>query len=644
MELPEEITVEASLTREDWLAYLRAYRNRQRAKFHHRPARYFILVMVGGLAAALALGSSVVRDGTPAFLTGVFMMLAVVWISALVQRRVGQPEEDGSFLGPVTFHFGPAGIRTIRRYARSEIAWPQVHSIEATASHLFLWLDTTAAFVLPGRSLPAGMDLRAAVAAMQALAKASGHDVSTGDPIAASSPDADGAHERAIESDGVEGVTVRRELSALGRLLLLRPADSAAIQGRDVSLLALLLLVVGCWIGLDRLRFDGDVEFFSWGLPVIAWYILGLMLVAWLVTRLCRPTPRYSRVMLLLAPTLLVLLAGNAAHEIFDGRWGAALCAGLVTVAYLATYLRRALRAIGNVSGSRPVLAGIPALFALHWISVHLYLDASAWVTSGTPFAEASYSRSEELLFKQPERIDAALARIAPADPARPDLFFVGFAGMGEQRVFAGEIGLAQRVIGQRYGSAARSILLVNDQRDLDRYPLATVTGLARALRGLAQRMDVEQDILFLSLSSHGSGAPSLEVSNGGLPLEQLTGENLRAALDDAGIRWRVIVISACHSGAFIKPLRNDRTIVITAARADRSSFGCADDRDVTDFGAAFYRDALPHAATLRSAFLAARAEVARQERQDGRSASDPQAFFGPEMEAQLASLESPSR
>jgi len=110
--------------------------------------------------------------------------------------------------------------------------------------------------------------------------------------------------------------------------------------------------------------------------------------------------------------------------------------------------------------------------------------------------------------------------------------------------------------------------------------------------------------------------------------------------LDESGIRWRVIVISACYAGSFIDSLRDDHTIVITAAAADRTSFGCSDENEITEFGAAFYRDALPKAANLRAAFEAARTLVAEREKADNREASDPQAWFGPLLEAKLEGRE----
>src|SRR3546814_1766943 len=87
--------------------------------------------------------------------------------------------------------------------------------------------------------------------------------------------------------------------------------------------------------------------------------------------------------------------------------------------------------------------------------------------------------------------------------------------------------------------------------------------------------MDRDEDLLLLYLTMHGTEDHELAVTFPPLLEEWITPPQLRAALDDAGIRNRVVVISACFSGGFIPDLRDARTLVITAARADRASFGC---------------------------------------------------------------------
>ncbi len=58
--------------------------------------------------------------------------------------------------------------------------------------------------------------------------------------------------------------------------------------------------------------------------------------------------------------------------------------------------------------------------------------------------------------------------------------------------------------------------------------------------------------MLFLSISSHGAEDPAIVVSNSELPLDDLTDEDLADALRESGIKWRVIIISACYAGGFI--------------------------------------------------------------------------------------------
>jgi hypothetical protein len=253
------------------------------------------------------------------------------------------------------------------------------------------------------------------------------------------------------------------------------------------------------------------------------------------------------------------------------------------------------------------------------------------------PDSTMSAQVAEEVLFDQQARLDEALDAVAPGDAGRPAVFFVGFAGVASQKVFAEEIKLAAHVVAERFDSASRQLLLINDHRDFDRYPLATVSGLRYGLEELGKKMDPERDILFLALSSHGSDEPLLSVANGILPLQQVTGENLAAALHDSGIKWRIIVISACHAGAFIAPLKDPYTVLITAAAADKTSFGCADDRDLTYFGEAFYRDALPKARNLQEAFALTRSAIAKREHAEGVTPSDPQAYFGEQIEQLLA-------
>jgi hypothetical protein len=285
---------------------------------------------------------------------------------------------------------------------------------------------------------------------------------------------------------------------------------------------------------------------------------------------------------------------------------------------------------------------GVAFLIGFVWLTDALEVIPDVWAAPEVEEASSAgdaHADAEALLFDQSARIDRALAAVRADASPLPKAFFLGFAGVGAQKVFAQEIGLASRVLSERYGMDGRRLSLINDERDLERAPLASVSGLRYALRGLAGHMNLDRDVLFLAISSHGSRDPAIAVENSDLPLDDLTDEDLAAALQDSNIQWRVIIISACYAGGFIDSLKNPRTIIITAAAADRTSFGCSNDSDLTYFGEAFYRDSLPEARTLRDAFDKARAAIAMRERRERVDPSRPQAYFGAELESKLTSM-----
>ncbi|WP_285518486.1 C13 family peptidase, partial [Thermolongibacillus altinsuensis] len=92
---------------------------------------------------------------------------------------------------------------------------------------------------------------------------------------------------------------------------------------------------------------------------------------------------------------------------------------------------------------------------------------------------------------------------------------------------------------------------------------------------------------------SHGSEDHQLLVDMDPLPLDAIGATDLPGILAEHPFKWKVIVVNACYSGGFIPPLRGNDTLVMTAARSDRSSFGCGTESDITYFGHAWLVDAL---------------------------------------------------
>jgi hypothetical protein len=242
----------------------------------------------------------------------------------------------------------------------------------------------------------------------------------------------------------------------------------------------------------------------------------------------------------------------------------------------------------------------------------------------------------EQVLYAQPQMMRAAAARLAPRSAGKINLYFIGFAGDGDEDVFRNEAEYAAKLFSARFDAAGHALLLINNPATLNRDPLASLTNLQTAVNAVAQKMDRDQDILVLLLTSHGSDGHVLYVGMDPLPLDQIAPEDLADVFANTPIRYKVIVISACYSGGFIDALKNDTTMVVTAARTDRASFGCGTDSDITDFGRAFFVEGLNDNDSFAAAFAEAGKSIEAKETREGEKHSHPQLSTTPQIEARL--------
>jgi hypothetical protein len=234
----------------------------------------------------------------------------------------------------------------------------------------------------------------------------------------------------------------------------------------------------------------------------------------------------------------------------------------------------------------------------------------------------------ERALYLQRALLDRAFAELAPSDPARINMYVLAVAGDGKQEVFRREVEYVRDQFANRYGTGGRTLTLINSRTTFDRVPMATVTSIREALSAIAARMDPDKDVLFLFLSSHGSKEHELSLDQRDMNLRDLRPAELGAMLKDAGIRWKVVVVSACYSGGFIEPLKDDHSLIVTAARADRRSFGCSDENDFTYFGEAFFKEALPGSTSFPEAFRNAQQLVNARELSDLEGKEPPADHF----------------
>lgn len=233
----------------------------------------------------------------------------------------------------------------------------------------------------------------------------------------------------------------------------------------------------------------------------------------------------------------------------------------------------------------------------------------------------------EIALLEQGALLQRAIDALPLSSPAQ-ELYTLTVAGDGRQSVFMREADYVQQLLAERF-AAHGQLSLVNHRDRLADRPLATRENLARAVRALAERSG-EEDLIFLYFTSHGSADHELVLNQPRLSLDDLPAADLAQLLAPLAGRKTILVVSACYSGGFIDPLKNEHTLIMTAARADRVSFGCSEQSDFTYFGRALFAEALQETDDIVQAFTLAAAKVAEREQADDYQASEPQ-LWAPE-------------
>ncbi|HVJ75289.1 MAG TPA: C13 family peptidase [Casimicrobiaceae bacterium] len=435
-------------------------------------------------------------------------------------------------------------------------------------------------------------------------------------------------------------------LAAGLRLALFLPVRRLAFRADVAQLIALFVVSALVDIGADALRY-GDEGVFSWfglGNEVLAGGLL--LLTAAVLALAYRDRTLTLAVPVIALAAFPVLQFANALpwQRLGVPAWLADIL-DRVVLAWIVVVLVRCVYAALEYRGvHRPwrALAGGLLLAAPIFYSSSI-APVDPWfapVARDAPDPRYPSPASEPVLAMQKELLDDALASLEDGRPGIVDLYFVGFAADASEDVFRKDVEAARRVMDEKWGTADRSLLLVNNPRTLLTTPIATLSNLRDALEEIGAAMDVDEDIAMVYLAAHADRSATLDLRLPPLELVPITPALLRSAFDDANIRYRIVVVSACYSGAFVDALADEDTAVIVAAQADRTSFGCGVGSDATFFGEAFFQDGMAKAAGLAEAFELARAGVGHREREQGLAPpSNPQMRIGAGMQAKLAEL-----
>ena len=429
------------------------------------------------------------------------------------------------------------------------------------------------------------------------------------------------------------------------------------------SLLAFAVLVAAVRAGLQLIEAGALQDFNPYGLnAVIAWIALELAIAALFVRPAARTTALAAMFVLSVIADIVMTAMSVGAPLVMQAAGQPAFINNAVVAS--ATYILLFVWWIGAMtcivgsleqqSGWRVVgrIAGLwLALFAANVAMPHTPVfvppdfdprNANWWETvyaahraEGKPRTGLSSGQIVQIDKTQPRLLEDQFARLAPSRKGETEIYTLAVAGWADLDVFIKEIDGALEAIGSVLPIKGRTVRLINRRDTVDKIPLANFRNFTAAVHAIGDVMDKDNDVFVLVMTSHGEQTGfALQLPGG---TAELTPQQVAAALDGEGIKNRVVIVSACFSGIFVPPLANDNTIVITAADAKHTSFGCAPERDWTYFGDAFFHQSLHPGADFENAFEHARVLIHGWEMMDRATPSNPQGSFGRALAAKLA-------
>jgi hypothetical protein len=455
---------------------------------------------------------------------------------------------------------------------------------------------------------------------------------------------------------------------ALGlRLCLFMPIPHAPRSGmRAWQFVGFLLLSVGLDIVLSRLTIPGPANFYAAALPTQwATFVIGAVLVWLAVEHGSEPQAAYgtqaalaSRVGtilgLLLSSSLIYVLfvygVGIAVAHSQGTSWAYPMAwVGWASYWFTLVWALLVALRIYHLMGLRvrPALALAVCIAALS-VVMQFFLPWKLWYpdSNESSATEPPPMRLNQALFEsQSQLLKTQLVQIPAQRPAQNDVYAVIYAPYAPEDVFLKESRMVEQVLGERFGSVGRVISLVNNVKTTQTHAWATQDNLQRSLQALAAQMDSQEDVLVVYLTSHGAKDFKLASSHWPLATDDLTPQDLARMLTQAGVKNRVIAVSACYSGGWIEPLKTEHSLIMTAADATHTSYGCGMRSELTFFGRAVFSEGLRASASFEKAFAQATPVIQKREQEAGKDDgfSNPQIFVGEGIKPILSKIEAQS-
>jgi hypothetical protein len=409
-------------------------------------------------------------------------------------------------------------------------------------------------------------------------------------------------------------------------------------------------------IGLERLLVEGSAEFLWrywllrwWSLPFTLWMSWAALylgakratqaelagLASWFILACWAKAPA-----IIASHFLYIALARNGwslpEHWV---QWSHTVSWGIVYLWVFAFSFRLALRFIA----SRHLAAAFVALTMLFAVQNEFHWPL--WRTTDEPDDDdrsfASLDLTQALFEKQQALWEKQTLALLPEREKTLDVYALIFAPYAREEVFQRESAMVADVLRRRFDADGRLLLLLNNPKTGETLPWATPENLGRGIDALARRMDRENDVLIVYMTSHGAKSASLSANNWPLNVPSVSAAMLREMLDASGVRNRIVIISACYAGSWIPALAGDSTLVMTASDSENTSYGCGNFSELTFFGRALFDEQLRRTHSLQAAFDQARIDIKQREQETGKQDySNPQISVGVNIAPVLDALE----
>jgi hypothetical protein len=575
----------------------------------------------------------------------------VAWIATIChqQTRVTRfhslsVADDGAILGPQELTVTPEALVHRHRSAMTHLAWSALKSIEEKDGNVLIFIDNSAFYVVPGKAFA---DAGERAAWIGLLRRHSRPDSTVPEAAVPETPPAVSAV--ASSRGGALEIGLLRNFRAGIALSTLRRVERHELVATAEGFAALIVLgvAVSLLLGVAAIGVDGQLNYYELPRALMG---VPLMLALGVFVARMNGDPKAVLVLAvaLTAAGIVIGIAMGAAgllgrHKILevpeqDWRYIRYLTyawwAVVIAVAVWRLAPNESRRRLGNIA------AGLVLLVLPGW----LIPQGSLWMPTYHPDAYGSggfWAIAEEKgFYAQHDALPRALAAIQPERPGITDLYVITAGLYAREDVFMKEVRVIDALFRERFDADGRTLMLINNPKTLEQNPVATLTSLTAALRHVGKLMNPEEDVLVLYVSSHGSQTHNLAVEFWPLRLHSIDPPALKKAVAESGIKWKVIVVSACYSGGFVEPLKDDDTLIISASSPTKASFGCGNESEATYLAKALFDEELRKTYSFETAFSHARKSIEQRELSQGYTPSEPQIHVGASVRDKLTQIE----